>query len=256
MPTPFRIGAAVAAILVILVGAGVFIGVGAPAPGLPASASPTATPGSVSFTPRAYVWPGRLDPGAYRTSLVWDLPFAFEFVVPVGWDAFDVEMSKPASNGLSVEFALVDNVFADPCAGVPLEPPVGASVESLADAVEAIPGLDVTAVGPVTLDRVTAGTTLDYAIREDAGCAPGDFLLWAMSEDRIIEGSHFGGADKSLTAAEGRIWIVDVDGTRVAIRTTWGPEATPAERAELQAIVDSIGVARPGETPPPLPSAP
>jgi hypothetical protein len=259
MNATLKIAAAIAAVLVIAVlGSRLLLSSPSGAGGSSATPSASATdlPQSPGPSLGTYSWPGPLTAGTYRTSLVWDVPFAFEFTVPDGWEAFDIEISKPGSHGLSVEFVLVDNVYADPCNGVQHDPPVGPTVDDLAEAVRLVPGLDVAAAAPFALDRSTNGTTVGYVVREDAGCAPSAFQLWALPVNRTLPGKHFGGAGKTAVAREGRIWILDVDGTRVVIRTTWDPDTTQAERNELQAIVDSVRIARPGETPPPQPAAP
>jgi hypothetical protein len=259
MNATFKIAAGIAAVLVIAVLGSQLVPTspsGAGGSNATPSPSPTDSPQSPGPSLGAYSWPGTLTAGTYRTSLVWDVPFAFEFTVPDGWEAFDIEISKPGSHGLSVEFVLVDNVYADPCAGVLRDPPIGPTVDDLAEAVKLVPGLDVAAVAPFALDRYADGKTLDYVLREDAGCAPRGFRLWALPANRFLPGKESGGTDKTAVAREGRIWILDVDGTRVVLRTTWDPDATQAERNELQAIVDSVRIARPGETPPPQPAAP
>jgi hypothetical protein len=258
MNATLKISAAIAAVLVIAVLGWQLVPTSPSGAGGSSATPPSATdvPQSPGPSLGTYSWPGPLTAGTYRTSLVWDVPFAFEFTVPDGWEAFDIEISKPGSHGLSVEFVLVDNVYADPCNGVRHDPPVGPTVDDLAEAVARLPGLDVAAAAPFTLDRFTDGTTMGYVVREDAGCAPTAFRLWALPANRILPGKPFGGEDKTAVAREGRIRILDIDGTRVVLRTTWDPAASQDERNELQAIVDSVRIARNGETPPPQPAAP
>ena len=42
-----------------------------------------------------------------------------------------------------------------------------------------------------------------------------------------------------------RIWILDVDGVRLVISGLWPSDATPADLAELQAVIDSIRIVPP-----------
>ena len=261
MSSPLRIAALVAALLVVVVGGTIFLGgAGGPAPGpTPGTTSPTPAAADPSLEPSylPYEWPGALAAGTYSTSLAWDLPFAFTFTVPGGWSGYDIEVSKPGSSNLSVEFVLVDDVFADPCSGDLLDPPVGPSVGELADAIATIPGVEVTSTSPTQFDRWTTGTIVDYSIAADAGCAPEGFRLWKLSRDRVSSVEHFGGDVKMAVGRAGRIWILDVDGTRAVIRTTWDADATPDEQAELQSITDSIWIdhpEQPGASPPPAPA--
>lgn len=261
MSSPLRVAALVAALLAVVVGGTIFLGgAGGPTPGpTSGAASPTPTSGDPSPQPSslAYTWPSALDAGTYTTSFVWDIPFAFTFTVPSGWSGYDIEISKPRASNLSVEFVLVDDVFADPCSGDLLDPSVGPSVGELAGAVASIPGLKVTATSPIQFDRRTTGMVVDYTIDTDAGCTPADFRLWKLATERLRPVEHFGGDVKMAVGAAGRIWILDVDGERVIIRTTWDTDATPAERAEVEAIFDSIWIdhpEQPDSTAPPAPA--
>ena len=252
MSTPFRLAAVVAALLALLIGGTIFLGGGGrpvPAP------SPTPSP-SPSASPLTYAWPRALAAGTYRTTLSWDLPFEVEFTVPEGWQGYDIEISKPGAHGLAVEFVLVENIFSDPCTAESQNPSIGPSVDDLSSAIATLPGLDVVGPTRVDVDRLTTGASLEYTLREDADCEPSAYMLWDMPMERILPVVPSGGDRKALTAREGRIWILDVDGERLVMRTTWDPESTQAERDELQAIVDSVGIVRPDASPPPQPAAP
>jgi len=256
-----RIGAAVAAVLVIAVvgwsllatgpsGNGEPSGSGRPGPSDGPSPNPTASP-------LVYAWPGSLAAGTYSTSLIWDLPFAVEFTVPEGWSGYDVEISKSDDPRLSVEFVLVENTFELPCEQTPREPAVGLSVDDLATALTFLPGLDATSPTPVQFDRWTSGVALGYRISDAVDCPPEAFNLWDLPAERFKPAMPSGGDHKAATARDGRILILDVDGVRFIIRTTWDAESTQAERKELQAIADSIRIvrpARPDASPPPQPA--
>jgi hypothetical protein len=229
--------------------------------GAPASPSPSPTPDPTpAVSPGAslltYVWPGPLQAGRYQTSLVWDVPFQFEFTVPDGWEGYDIEVSRPDAPGLSVEFVLVDNVFGEPCAGTPATPAAGPSVDELTQVLATLPDLDVSDPSPIQFDRSTQGVELTYALGADAACGPGAYALWQLTAERFKPGVANGGDAKNLTAAEGRMKILDVAGQRVVLRATWDSSATPAQRAEVDEIFGSIGIARPGATPPPGPATP
>jgi hypothetical protein len=255
MTLSLKLVAAIAAVLVIAVVAWAVLPPGR-SPGVGGQGS-TPSPESSSrpsATPLTYRWPGALAAGTYTTSLVWDVPFTFTFTVPGGWEGYDIEISRAGDPTRSVEFVLVDNVFADPCATTAMDPAVGSSVAALADAVGTIPGLDMTEPTPIDLDGATSGVELGYVLRVDAGCAPATFSLWDLSEQSFIAGAPQGGARKDLRASEGRMRILDVDGVRVVVRMTWEPSATGPLRDELQAIFDSIQISGPGPSPAPQPA--
>jgi hypothetical protein len=257
MTTTFKLGtAAVAVAIVAVLGYNLLpsSSPGTGGPSVPPSASPSPSPSLL-----AYTWPGALAAGTYATSFVWNAPISATFTVPNGWEGYDIEISKPGSHGLSVEFVLVENIFDDPCAPIPRDPPVGPTVDDLANAVAAMPGLDV--VGPTPIAGSSRpkgpGAYLEYAMNQAAGCEPSTFVLWDLPAERFLTGVPTGGDRKDARARKGRIWILDVQGTRFVIRATWDPEASQAELDELQGIVDSIsvGVARaPSSTQAPQPA--
>lgn len=173
-PSMLRIFAVLAAALLVVALA--VVGFGALNQSTPTT--PTATP-SPSDTALTYRWPGPLAAGTYTTSMIWDTPFAFTFTLPDGWDARDVEVIKdPVSRvnevggpeGMSVEFSLIDAVYADPCTrGVPDEA-TEPTVEDAAAAFAAMPGAHATTPVDVTFAGFS-GKYLELSIGSDAGCA-------------------------------------------------------------------------------------
>ncbi len=114
-----------------------------------------------------------------------------------------------------------------------LKPSIGPSTADLAAAVANAPGTQLIA-GPadVRLDgRATKYIVL--AVREDRGCDPGFFFTW---RDRQ------GGAMWSATEPGDtiRVWIVDLDGTRLFIAGGTKPDAGPELEQEIEQIVRSI----------------
>jgi hypothetical protein len=206
-----------------------------PSPSPSPSPTTAASPGASLLT---YAWPGPLEAGSYHTSLIWNVPFEFEFTVPDGWMGYDIEVSRADAPGLSLEFVLVDNVFADPCEGTLLTPAVGPGVEDLGEALSALPDLDVSELTPVQFDRSTQGQERSYVLQADAACGADSYGLWDLSSEKFKSGVESGGDRKNLTASEGRIKILDVAGQRVVLRATWDSTASPAQRAEVDAIFD------------------
>lgn len=131
-----------------------------------------------------------------------------------------------------------DGVFADPCGKVKA-PPTGSSVEELAAAVSAVPGIELVS-GPS--DVIVGGQPAKHlvvTIPEDAGCVAEHFFLWyASSVDQARYATELGSTI--------RIWIVDVDGSVVWIdgETYKGAGGEPEQA--LQQIVDSIEIQRHG----------
>ena len=70
-------------------------------------------------------------------------------------------------------------------------------------------------------------------VRKNVGCDPGFFYTWR---------DVYGGALWPTTAAGGtmRVWIVDVDGTRLVIAAATSEQATLRLKNEIYWIVQSI----------------
>jgi hypothetical protein len=186
---------------------------------------------------------GPIDPGRYQ------LPLArgglMTFVVPAGWTANAPRMFKnvntPTEMGLAAYLPgsryEVTDVYADACQSADQLEPVGSTVDDLVAALDAQEGTDVvtttfsagSAVGRRIEIRETPG--LD---RSECRYGPrGPLPIWANE----IGASRF-------TLAPGGFWAVayafDVDGSRVVLAATFGPEATDEDVAEVDAILASF----------------
>jgi len=72
------------------------------------------------------------------------------------------------------------------------------------------------------------------------GCVDGNLSSWVAPID-VAEGE--GGAFHAYNAEPvEEFWILDVDGTRLVIETTWSPASPPEDMAEMRAILDSIRI--------------
>ena len=261
MNPTLKVASAIAAVvLVALIGYNLLSATPAQVGGPAATASPSPTPttvassGAASTSPPAYTWPGTLDAGTYTTSLLWQLPFELTFTVPDGWQSRDVEIIKEPVTSLAVN--LVGNVYADPCGTTPREPTLGPSTDDLVSAIQSMPGLDVTTPTPVQFDRRTNGTYLEFDLRDDAPCGIGSYRLWldpnGVHKPDVAKGPPYWTVER----AHNRLWILDVGGVRLVISALSSPAATAADLAELQSIVDSLGIVYPDSTPPPQPASP
>jgi hypothetical protein len=168
--------------------------------------------------------------------------------VPVGWEKFStISTDKSAGGPISFNQSVVGpqgaeaiifwtsfpkGDYADPCARV-LSPPVGSSAADLAAAVSTAPGTELV-TGP---SNVTVGGRpakhVALTVREKVGCDPGFFYSW-----RDVNG----GALWPTTGVGDtiRVWIVDVDGTRLFIEAETTKQAVGGLEQEVQQIVESI----------------
>jgi len=236
-----------AAAVVVL---GVFIGLqlfggNVAGPGPTVQPSPTLTP-PPSPSPTAAAFPprGGLSVGRHLFT-VNGVPFTLE-VSTSGWISagFAADLDGGSINkGQGVSSAnawmplwSLDGVYADPCGGVEA-PPAGPSVEDLAAAFTTIPGTDATEPADVTVGGLPAKLVV-VTVPEDIGCAPNEFFLWY---DDISCGSESPcGRYASALGSTTRIWIVEVDGTRLTIEAETYENARPELEQEIQGMIDSI----------------
>jgi hypothetical protein len=214
-------------------------GIARPAPSTPA-------PDQTARTLRDVVGP--LDAGTYR----WVSPRAgvvfpaIHFTVPAGWSIdgrFIFRGQVVPTIPVAMQFWDVGQVYGHPCQwrGTLFDP--GPSVADLTSALVDVPLRNATDPVDVTIDGYQ-GTYLEWSVPDDIDFADCDadegdgthyFESWSGDQsgwggDRYHQGP--GQVD--------RIWILDVDGVRFVIDAFSMPDATPAEIAELLAVVSSL----------------
>ena len=121
----------------------------------------------------------------------------------------------------------------DPCGSV--AGPASASPAELADAVAALPGVDVvTAPEDVTVGGRPAKHVV-IRVRDDIECAPQLFKMWYVgtADNHIF---RFATALKQTS----RVWILDVEGGHFWFEVETYDGASPELDQEIQEIVDSI----------------
>ena len=131
----------------------------------------------------------------------------------------------------------VINLYEDPChwrANL-LDPPVGPTVDDLANALSSQPLRDATGPTNIEIDGYI-GKEVVVSVPADidfADCDEGYFQTWIapMGGTRYHQGP--GQVDQTI--------ILDVDGARILIIAAY-PETSAHDREDLQAIVDSIQI--------------
>jgi len=241
MNNSVRLGLAAAAVVIVA-----FIGyqlvsgsnVGSPGPVEPPPPLPTATP-APSPTPANFAdYPDgtALTPGSYVFTHV--EPLRVTFTVPSGWEKGYLDWVVFSVEGAKARLAVVsvDNLYVDPCQpelGL-RDPAVGPTVDDLVTAVGSVPGVTFSTPTDVTLAGFE-GKYLEYIQPDTFGECAADVLLWSVNQ----------GSSADLAPAGGevfRLWILDVNGTRLVISTS-APAGIPSGRVvELEAIIDSIRI--------------
>jgi hypothetical protein len=171
-----------------------------------------------------------------------DDPIRVTFTLPDGWSSLDGGL-VPSDEGYSPPggAALIVMrggwLYSQLCAGPGPDIPTGTSVDQFVTALVDHPDLDVTSPVDVTLGgfsgqylelRAPANTTTSELGPDPDGC--NFYFVWEP-------GIYAQGPN-----ARWRIWVLDVDGVRVVVRSDSFPGTSPQVQAQLQSIVDSIRI--------------
>jgi hypothetical protein len=219
---------------------------GSPLPSAAATATAAPTPGGTPLASSGLVFPpaGPLQVGRHDFSED-GIQFSLA-ITATGWTSSGPQIEAGGGNltrgvptagsGAWLVVWGIDGAYSDPC-GARSGPVAGPSRADLATAVAGIPGVDVTDPSDVTVNGYAA-TYLTVTIPEGIGCAPDEFFLW-FNDTRCGSFEPCGRYASAVNSII-RIWIVDVEGTRVWLEAETYEGATPELDAEIQAMIDSI----------------
>jgi hypothetical protein len=230
--------AAAAMLLVLLVGGAIAVGAGL-IPWLNDDSDTTI------LAPKA--WEAQeetdVDPGTYTL----DVPPAGEsatspnvrvtFTLGAGWERVEVTQLL-WGNGKTLNFEVVDNLYVDPCHAEQglHQPPVGTSVDDLANALSAMPAWQPTSPTDIMVDGYPGKRLQLIAPADSSSCTDTELRLF-----HVIGDSRDSRYLPALRESEHLdVWIVDVRGTRVVIIAGSSPRALPSDLAQLQAVIDSV----------------
>jgi hypothetical protein len=220
-------------------------GVGGPSQ----SASPSAPPASPSLSPTPTATDqvdGDLQPGRYTAQLPVGDTLAVTFTVPERWAAYADPpgvlrgLGPTRDTGIAIQLRDVTTLKGDPChwSGHDDDIPVGPTADDLVQALQEQTAYEASAPVNVVVGGY-AGQRVDIVSPTEAfaevngattavGCDEGVWRFW----DGEIYAQ--GPANRWQTN------ILDVDGTRLVIVVQDFPDTTAADRAELDAVVDSM----------------
>ena len=207
------------------------------------TASPSPGPAAVDFTELAGEGTA-LQPGPYLI----DYGAPVEVTINVPDEPFETNPSAwykalydwgpwHQTNSATLGIGDVENVRVDACDPGPgmQDPPVGPGVAELAEALSAIPIIDVTR-SSATIDGYS-GELLDMTAGElPAGCSDAPILWETTRGDEIMVPRN---------AERTRVWILDVEGYRLVVWASEDPTNFQAAADDLQALVDSIQIQAP-----------
>jgi hypothetical protein len=200
--------------------------------------APTATPQpSVAALPLS----GEIDAGTYLATVGTS---SFRVTLPAGWDVIAENGSRdirkhrdqPGEVGFIV-FSPDINVYPDACATEESPPRTGPTADDLVAALSAQKNSDVSEPAPITIGgrpaiRVDVSTPKGLDI---AGCFEGIQRIWSGAT---------GGNYLAVGAPSGTypVSIVETLSGRIVFTTIHDDTPTAADKAEQQAIVDSIQI--------------
>ncbi len=223
----------------------------APTPGASDPATPAPSPSPVASGPTA-LGTGPLAAGTYRVGPATDGMFlgcpgpvttactdtiSIALTVPDGWSGLgdsiwltDGENAPPAGAGLL--FTRGAPLYEEPCRTASASEAtiaVGSTAREFATALVNHPRLAVATQRPVSLAGYS-GAYVDLQIPADITKCPTSFWPWEP-------GLYAQGPSQRW-----HLWILDVGGERVVVQSTDYAGTSAENRAELQAIVDSIQI--------------
>jgi hypothetical protein len=268
MNTPLLIAGALAAVaLVAVLGINVLSpreGVGGRPQTPPPSPSPapssTPAPSPSNLTPgricsATSCLSGALDPGRYSFDAGNITPGRLTFSVPAGWTTQEGFVTKQAAAPGEVLFAtwIVTHIYTDVCQWDSTLVAAGTTVDELASLLVAQKGRVASAatdvsVGGFPAKRVELTVPADLDVTTCDGTSGGMIRFWPDPGP-----DESGGLCCSAVGSTDVVYIVDVAGHRFAVVARHHPASSAEDRAELDAIVDSITIDAP--TPSPTPSA-
>jgi hypothetical protein len=247
--TFLALGGVTAAIVVVLVAGAMFLGLGVNPLGFGGQPTPTATP-SPTASPRPVPEEGGdLQPGTYVAAPVQGAgnPLTVTFTVPEGWKWIGGNgvYAERGGKNLGIQLEDITSLNGDPCdwSGTADDVSVGTTVEDLVEALGAQTAYEVSepidvAIGGYSGTRVDIiHPTEPFTGREasDApGCDDGRYRIWSSA----VHGPHPIYAQGPANRWQAN--ILDVDGTRLVVVVGDFPDTAAEDRAEMDAIIDSI----------------
>jgi hypothetical protein len=198
-------------------------------PGGVPSPSPTPAP-----TTPVWVGPGQIPAGRWAMDID---PVRVSFDAPAGWEENSVpDVIWHGTSDGRFGFTFVTNIYAEPCGTrAPMQPPIGPTVDDLATALASLPGIPATGPTDITLGG-HRGKLVDIDLPETADpCPTADGPnLWTIES--------VGQPAPLEIGARTRVYVLDIEGSRLVIVVVERAAFTPVLRSELQGILDSFAI--------------
>ncbi|MET0910209.1 MAG: hypothetical protein ABWZ99_12115, partial [Ilumatobacteraceae bacterium] len=197
--------------------------------------TPTVTPTTIAPTTIA---PTTIAPTIETVVVVGaegDVPITF--TMPAGWknSGWGAIKGDPFFGWTTAE---VSDIYADPCHWE-VVPPFGPTVDDLVLAWANVPGFDASATSDVIVDGY-AGKQIEFTVPDynEEECRERKYGIWHETE-ATNQGPNYWAQGPN---EHHRVWILDVDGTRLVINAASFPHTSPRDRAALDAMMTSIQI--------------
>ncbi len=212
----------------------------------PTATAPAPCPTPPGTVPSVFSVPGdfaELDETTYWVDPDFDTctPLQAFFTIPApGWLAWTGTFKNDAEDRhVGISIVTVTNLVVDGCSNHGLAvPPVGPGVDDLATALaELRPFVVRSGPSDVTVDGYD-GKYLEVQLPETTDlstCVDGEVISW----DAAVLSYPFHGYFVGLIE---EFWILDVEGSRLAVIANRSPDSPRADVAEMRAILDSIEI--------------
>ncbi len=225
MPNSLRLAAVLAIVAIVGVGALAYINRG---PDIGGPSTPTPTTATTLVPTYPPLKEGALQPGRYAYD---GDGLRVIITVPAGWEGGAFNLAKaPARelpDGLNLLFRQPSAVFRDPCSADGTAQVLGPEVVDLVTALADLPNVTGVSEADATISGFS-GKHLTFTVNtEGTSC-----VMALYGQGGFIRAAENGQHQE--------LWILDVAGTRLVIDAATFPETSAADRAELQAIVDSL----------------
>jgi hypothetical protein len=147
-----------------------------------------------------------------------------------------------ATNRQRIGFLTVDNLTVDSCPDVGtglLDPPLGPTVDDLVNGLPRLSDLTFSAPTDVTVAGFS-GKQIEVSAPTQLRCFDPYEALWTGPQGAPVEDGEM-----AIAANEhARLLILDVGGVRLVIASAYPADASAADLAEMQAILDSVRIER------------
>lgn len=229
-----------------------------PAETMTASAGPSSTP-APSSPPIQDIWGfeplGPIEPGAYFIDPDLDptTPLRVVYEVPAqGWSMWAGAAKFSDVGHVGASITTVVNLVTDGCRDhLWADPPVGPSIDDLANALAALAPFQVTSPPTDVTIYGYSGKHLEWTVpdlpatgegddQSFTGCVGGKLKSWVAPFDTAELGDAFYGYTGPGYREE--FWILDVEGTRLMIAAEQSPDSPSDDLVERDAILDSIRI--------------